>query len=507
MKPCCICRTPIQPFISFGRMPIANGFLTPDEFASEYFYSLGAGVCPKCHMVQLTELVEREKMFHDHYAFFSSSSARMAEHFQRFAEEVCATHLRTNCKMGRVTSCGQRPDEHGAHGVPRPTSSNSSKADPFVVEIGSNDGVMLQHFARAGIRHVGIEPSANVAGVARSQGVETICDFFDESLARRIVSEHGQADVVLAANVMCHMADLNSVVAGIKLLLKPRGVLIFEDPYLGDIIEQTAYDQIYDEHVFYFSVTALDYLFAQHAMEIVDVSPQPVHGGSMRYTVAHRGAMDGRLVGGLAPAEQRTDDRGRRAEASAEGGAQSAGIGTADIRPRLAGSLAPPLGAHGFRPGGCSPEGVSRPAFGAVAAQRERERALGLDQPATFERFRRNVEKSRADLMALLRQLKADGKRVVGYAATSKSTTVTNYCGITPGLVEFISDTTPLKQGKFSPGAHIPIRPAAEFSLRYPDYALLFAWNHAGEIMAKEAKFTAAGGKWITYVPGVLVLR
>ena len=109
-------------------------------------------------------------------------------------------------------------------------------------------------------------------------------------------------------------------------------------------------------------------------------------------------------------------------------------------------------------------------------------------------------------LVGLLRDLKRQGKRVVGYGATSKSTTVINYCGITTGLVEFISDTTPIKQGKLSPGAHIPVRPYEEFARNYPDYALLFAWNHSGEIMEKEDAFRASGGKWIVYVPGVAVL-
>ena len=99
--------------------------------------------------------------------------------------------------------------------------------------------------------------------------------------------------------------------------------------------------------------------------------------------------------------------------------------------------------------------------------------------------------------------MRSEGKRVVGYGATSKSTTVTNYCGITPELVEFISDTTPIKQGKFSPGAHIPVKPSSEFKARYPDYALLFAWNHEEEIRAKERAFIEHGGRWIVYVPGV----
>ena len=113
---------------------------------------------------------------------------------------------------------------------------------------------------------------------------------------------------------------------------------------------------------------------------------------------------------------------------------------------------------------------------------------------------------SRASLMRTLEELRAQGKRVVGYGATSKSTTVTNYCGITPEHVEFISDTTPIKQGKLSPGAHIPVRPYTEFTRAYPDYALLFAWNHAAEIRAKELPFIAAGGRWIVYVPDVKVI-
>ena len=404
MSKCVICSAPIDDFLSFGRMPIANGFLTPEQFADEYFFELKVGFCPSCTMVQLTEHVDREKMFHEEYAFFSSTSARMAEHFKAFATRVTSAYL----------------------GMP----------DPFVVEMGSNDGIMLGNFAAANIRHLGIEPSRNVADVARAKGINTVSEFFDETLASQIVAEHGQADAFLAANVMCHIPYLHSVVAGIKLLLKPQGVAVFEDPYMGDIVEKTSYDQIYDEHAVYFSVASVSTLFAQHDLEVVDVQPQPVHGGSMRYVIAHKGA---------------------RAQAP------------------------------------------------SVARQRERERQLGLAERSTYDALARAIERSRGQLMELLLDCKRRGQRVVGYGATSKSTTVTNYCGITPDLVEFISDTTPIKQGKFSPGVHIPVRPHAEFARAYPPYALLFAWNHAEEIMAKEQAFTAEGGKWITYVPRVSV--
>ena len=386
-------------------MPIANGFLTSDQVRDEYFFDLQVGFCHRCTMVQLTEHVDREKMFHDEYAFFSSTSTRMARHFGEFAASVRQDYLRL--------------------------------PDPFVVEIGSNDGIMLQNFAQANIRHLGIEPSANVAAVARSKGINTICEFFDEQLARRIVAEYGQADAFLGANVMCHLPYLHSVAAGIRILLKPSGVLVFEDPYIGDIVEKTSYDQIYDEHASYFSVASISNLFEQHDLEVVDVIPQNVHGGSMRYVIAHKGA---------------------------------------------------------------------RTPSPAVATQRAKETEMGLGEATTYEKLRRNIERSRDDLMNLLRDLKSQGKRVVGYGATSKSTTVTNYCGITPELIEFISDTTPIKQGKLSPGAHIPVRPYQEFVDDYPDYALLFAWNHGEEIIEKESAFQQAGGKWIVYVPEVKVL-
>ena len=129
----------------------------------------------------------------------------------------------------------------------------------------------------------------------------------------------------------------------------------------------------------------------------------------------------------------------------------------------------------------------------------------GLGRPQTYECFRLNCERSRAALMRVLNVLRDDDRRVVGYGATSKSATVTNYCGITPEHVAFIADTTPIKQGKLSPGAHIPVRPPEAFSRPYPDCAVLFAWNHGAEIRAKEQAFIAGGGRFITYVPDVRI--
>ena len=406
MSSCLICNRGIEPFISFGRMPIANGFLLPENFTDEYFFNLGVAFCPHCYMVQLSELVDPTKLFHENYAYYSSISVRMAQHFKEFSQMVRQRYL----------SC----------------------PDPLVVEIGSNDGIMLQNYMQAGIRHVGVEPSANVARAALEKGVHTVCRFFDEQAGDDLRGEYGPADAILGANVICHIPSLDAVIIGVKKLLKEDGVFIFEEPYLGDIIDKTSYDQFYDEHVCYFSLSSLGHLFARHGMEIIDVMPQPVHGGSMRYVIARRGA---------------------------------------------------------------------RPIGPTVTERLFREESLGLREPGTYAQLGQRIFRSRERLVSLLTELKQQGHHIVGYGATSKSTTVTNFCRIGPELIDYISDTTPGKQGKYSPGVHIPVLPYERFKEHYPDYALLFAWNHGEEIMAKEERFKAAGGKWLVYVPQVGVIE
>ena len=227
---CRVCHSKIKPFMTFGQQPIANGFLSESQIKSEYFFEMEVASCGNCGMFQLIEQPAAEKMFHENYAFFSSQSKYMQTHFKEFAELVIRNYF-----VGRK--------------------------DPFVVELGSNDGIMLRNFKNAGFRHLGIEPSENVAEVARLEGIESLCEFFDLDLAKNIVKKQGHADAVLSANVMCHIPDINSVAAGIAYLLKPDGVLIFEDPYLGSMIEKTSYDQIYDEHVFIFSATSVSWAF------------------------------------------------------------------------------------------------------------------------------------------------------------------------------------------------------------------------------------------------------
>ena len=235
---------------------------------------------------------------------------------------------------------------------------------------------------------------------------------------------------------MCHIPYMHSIYEGVKTLLNEEGVFIFEDPYLGEIVEKTSFDQIYDEHVFLFSALSISHIANMHDLELVNVEPQITHGGSMRYTIAHKGVKQ-----------------------------------------------------------------VSQNVISLV----KKEKEIGLDKNDAYLDFTASVNKIKNDLIELLNNLKNAGKKVVAYGATSKSTTVTNYFGITPDLVECIYDTTPIKQNKYSPGAHIPVLPYDQFRDSNPDYVLLFAWNHSEEIMKKEIDFMGDQRHWITYIPNVKV--
>jgi methylation protein EvaC len=404
MSNCLICNSEFTPFVDFGDMPIANAFAKKEDLIDEYTFPMKVGFCNNCKMVQLVEQPDREKMFHENYAFYSSTSTYMQKHFELFAESV--------------------------------TKLQKLNEDSFVVEIGCNDGILLQNFTANNVPCLGIEPSKNVAGVSRSKGINVLTEFFDNQLAKKILSKYQKADAILSANVMCHIPYMDSIFQGVESLLGENGVFIFEDPYLGEIIEKTSFDQIYDEHVFLFSAHSVRNLAVMHGLELINVEPQITHGGSMRYTLAHK---DRKIV------SQNVID----------------------------------LISH--------------------------EKEIGLDNEKAYLGFAKSVNKIRDDLMSLLIDLKNQGKKVVAYGATSKSTTVSNYFGITSELVNAIYDTTPIKHNTFSPGAHIPVLPYDEFHQSDPDYVLLFAWNHATEIIKKEHDYMNNEKHWITYIPEVKV--
>lgn len=399
MSVCRVCAGPLRPLADFGRQPLSQAFVRPDEISTEFCYQLAVGICTDCTMVQLLHEIPTAAMVHEGYPYHSSNSTVMRKHFQDTARGWLDGEL-------------------------------AGRQDPFVIEIGCNDGVTLQTVRDAGVRHLAVEPS----GIA---GVRVHKAFFNAASAAAICATDGPADIVYAANTICALPDIASVFAGLAVVLADDGLFVFEDPYLGEILARTSFDQIYDEHFFYFTVRSVQNMADRFGFELVDVERLPVHGGQIRYSIARRG---------------------RR---------------------------------------------VPTPAVAVLLTEEEGAR---LTSPSVFDDFVARVDRTRDALMSLLQRLNAAGHTVVGYGATAKSATTANYFGIGPELVPFVCDSTPSKQGTLTPGMHIPVRPPADFADPYPDYALLFAWNHADEIMTKEKAFREAGGRWIVYVPDVRVV-
>jgi SAM-dependent methyltransferase len=245
----------LRPVLSLGVMPLANALLDPNDLSrAEPRYPLDLVFCPRCTLVQITETVPPDALFRE-YLYFSSFSDTMLNHAKTLVDRL--------------------------------TAARGLNGRSLVIEIGSNDGYLLQYFAARGIPVLGIEPAENVAAVANSRGIPTRCAFFGRELAATLRGEGRGADVLLANNVLAHVADLNGVVEGIGHLLNAGGLAVIEVPYLRDMIDRCEFDTIYHEHLCYFSVTALQRLFERHSLVLADAERIPVHGGSLRLSVAH----------------------------------------------------------------------------------------------------------------------------------------------------------------------------------------------------------------------------
>ena len=242
--------TGLANILDLGLTPLANALVKPeDQGKSEARYPLKLAFCPFCTLVQITETVAPEVLFRE-YLYFSSFSDTMLKH----AAELAA----------------------------RLISDRGLGHDRLVVEVASNDGYLLQFYKQSSVPVLGVEPASNIARVAVERGIPTICEFFGEALAERLVAQGKRADVIHANNVLAHVADLNGFVRGFQLLLKEDGVVVVEVPYVKDMIDHSEFDTIYHEHLCYFSLTALDHLFQRNGLVIVDVERLRIHGGTLR---------------------------------------------------------------------------------------------------------------------------------------------------------------------------------------------------------------------------------
>jgi SAM-dependent methyltransferase len=386
---------------SLAATPPANAFVPAARVGTQQpCFPLDVFFCHECTHLQLLDVVDPRTLYED-YVYVSGTSRQFVRHFAEYADSLW--------------------------------SYAGARAGELVVEIGSNDGTLLQAFGKLGARVLGIDPARAIAEAATRAGIETLPEFFSPQLGARLRAERGPAKIVAANNVLAHIDELGEVLDGVGALLAPDGVLAFEVSYLADVIRHTLFDTIYHEHLDYHAVRPLVPFLRSRGFELVEAVRVETHGGSLR-AVARR---------------------------AAEG-----------------------------------------PAVGAsVAAALAEERALGLERLETYAQFAARVERLGAELRELLRGLKAQGRRIAGFGAPAKATTLMYHFGIGPEVVEFIADDSPLKQGLFTPGMHIPVLPAAALAERRPDYLLILAWNFAGPIIEKHADFRARGGRFIVPLP------
>lgn len=244
-------------FADLGVSPLSNCFLNADQLKSmEPFYPLHVFVCDNCLLVQLEEFETPKNIFSD-YAYFSSYSDTWLKHCSGYAEYIV-----------RRLGLG---------------------SESLVSEIASNDGYLLQYFAGMGIPVLGIEPAANVAAAAAEKGVPSLVRFFGTELARELVEKGDRPDLLIGNNVLAHVPDLNDFVEGMKILLKPGGVITMEFPHLMRLMEKNQFDTIYHEHFSYFSFTVAEKVFSAHGLILFDVEELPTHGGSLRIFASHAG--------------------------------------------------------------------------------------------------------------------------------------------------------------------------------------------------------------------------
>ena len=248
---CRLCGSDLtQTFVDLGMSPPCESYLEADELdRGETFYPLHVRICSSCLLVQLPAYLAGEDIF-SHYAYFSSYSDSWVAHAKRYVQAAVA-------RLGLAE-------------------------DSFVVEVASNDGYLLQHVRDLGIRCLGIEPAANIAEVARANGIDTVCEFLGEATGTAVAAEHGRADLVAANNVFAHVPDIVDFARGLRSLLKDDGTVTIEIPHLLRLIEDRLYDTIYHEHYSYLTLLTTQRVLAQAGLVVVDVEELPTHGGSLR---------------------------------------------------------------------------------------------------------------------------------------------------------------------------------------------------------------------------------
>lgn len=378
-----------------GSVPLPEEFRSAsDRMKPVITYPLGLSYCAHCYHIQLTDPTPPDPIYKKNYFYDYSVTATGRIHWEQLAKNL-------------VKRQGLTPHD-------------------LVIDVGSNTGTLLSYFKALGMRILGVDPARPLARIARANGIPTIIKYFTSAVAREIVKKHGRALVITATNVFDHVADLTEITTAFRLLLAPAGTLIIEVPYCYRMITRLTH-VVYHQQIDYMMITQLVSFFRQCGLELVDAQEIPLHGGSIRLFVKHKG-------------RQKPTKRLTRLIA--------------------------------------------------------REQALLRSYPSRLTEFARGVYAQRDALIRLVRDLKGQEKTIAAVGASAKGITLLNYAGLGPKEIDFITEKSPLKIGRFTPSG-IPVVSDRELFTREPDYALLLAWNFAEEVKKNLREFTKRGGTWI----------
>ena len=390
---CRIDKSKCNVFLNLGKMPVANGFINKKNNKKEFFYKLKCAFNKKLSLFQIVDFPSPKRMFNKYYPFYTSSSNFMINHFKNFSNFLKKNYLKKNS---------------------------------IIIEIGSNDGTLLSHFNKK--TSIGFEPSRSVHNVAIKKGLRSINKFFNFKNISKLRKYYGKIDLIFGANVFCHIPDQVDLIKSMDKLLSSNGAIIFEEPYLGSMYKKVSYDQIYDEHIYMFSLTSVKKIYKKFGFELIDAYPQITHGGSMRYVI-------------------------KRKENSKK----------------------------------------SKNLINLLNHEKKNK----IDKFSACLKFKKNVINSKKKLRLKIKKILMKKNRICGYGATSKSTTILNFCNINNSMIDCIFDTTRDKIGKLTPGTHIPVVDYKLFKKSKYKHVFLFAWNHKKEILKKEKKKKI---KWFTHL-------
>ena len=403
VKKCRICNsTELKKYLNLGALPLANSLVPLDKETRDLFFPLEVQLCNKCKLSQLTVVVRPEIMFSE-YSYRASISTTFQKHFEELAKQLRQVFPETEKRL--------------------------------VLDIGSNDGCLLEQFRKHGFRVAGIEPAKNLAGIANQKGIPTIAEFWGRRSAEKLLKKYGKADVVTATNVLAHVHDVHGFVKNVERALNDEGIFIIEVPHALNLVEKNEFDTIYHEHLSYFLVKPLLMLFEMEGMQAFDIQKIPTHGGSIRVLA------------------KKTENKKIKVESE------------------------------------------------KIKKFVEEEENKGLYEIDAYEKFAEKTLEAKIAFLQLMAGLKREKKKIAGYGASAKASTLLNYCGIGPGHIEFVIDDAPEKQNRAFSGNRVPIVANHALEKEKPDVLVIFAWTIAKEIIQKTISHQQRGGKYVIPMP------